>query len=222
MKRILIIFITVIFSTSILYSDEYSLESFKELYTQMKNKYSSMYPKKFDAYIKGSIVEKQISTIPARSYISEKDNVKLKFTFSQGNKPSIILENVDSFYRDMFSVFEGVLETTGFYVLVGNMTNYDTFSKKFNFESIGENNKEYKVVLRAKGENSNYSVEYTINKISLLIEEAKYYNKKSKIYDVHILYTKLENYILPQKIKYKSSDGRVNSEIEFVNIKIFS
>ena len=122
----------------------------------------------------------------------------------------------------MFSVFEGVLETTGFYVLVGNMTNYDTFSKKFNFESIGENNKEYKVVLRAKGENSNYSVEYTINKISLLIEEAKYYNKKSKIYDVHILYTKLENYILPQKIKYKSSDGRVNSEIEFVNIKIFS
>lgn len=197
-------------------------ENFKELYSKMKEKYSSIYPKSFEAHIEGKIVERQIATIPEKNYTSSKDKIKLKFSFMQGTKPVMTLENVDSFYRNMFSIFEGVLETTGFYAVVGNAQNFNSFSDKFNFEDLKEENENYKVVLRAKGDDDDYSVNYTINKENLLIEKAEYYNKKSKIYDVEILYINLEQYVLPEIIKYRSSDGAVNSEIKFTDIKTSS
>ena len=197
-------------------------DNFKELYSKMKEKYSSIYPKSFEAYIEGKIVERQISTIPERNYTSTKDKIKLKFVFAQGTKPTMTLENVDGFYRNMFAIFEGVLETTGFYAVVGNAQNFNSFSDKFIFEDLIEEKEKYKVVLRAKGEDKDYSVTYTIDKESLLIEKAEYYNKKSKIYDVEILYTNIEKYTLPEIIKYRSLDGAVNSEIKFVNIKTSS
>lgn len=204
-----------------LYSEE-TKESFKELYSKMKEKYSLIYPKTFEAYIEGKIVERQISTIPEKNYTSSKDKIKLKFVFTQGAKPTMTLENVDSFYRNMFEIFEGVLETTGFYAVVGNAQNFNSFSNKFIFEDFKEENEKYKVSLTAKGEDKDYSVIYTIDKETLLIEKAEYYNKKSKIYDVDILYTSIENYTIPETIKYKSLDGAVNSEIKFVNIKTSS
>ena len=214
------IFIIILFPIC-LYSEE-PKNDFKELYSKMKEKYSSIYPKTFEAYIEGKIIERQISTIPTKNYTSSKDKIKLKFAFTQGAKPTIILENVDSFYKNMFEIFEGVLETTGFYAVVGNAQNFNSFSDKFIFEDLKEEKEKYKVVLRAKGEDKDYSVTYTIDKESLLIEKAEYYNKKSKIYDVEILYTNIEKYTLPEIIKYKSLDGAVNSEIKFVNIKTSS
>lgn len=132
------------------------------------------------------------------------------------------LENVDSFYKNMFSIFESILETTGFYAVVGNTQNFNSFSDKFIFEDLREEKEKYKVVLRAKGENKDYSVDYIVDKESLLIEKAEYYNKKSKIYDVDIFYTNIEKYTVPEVIKYRSLDGAVNSEIKFVNIKTSS
>ena len=54
------------------------------------------------------------------------------------------------------------------------------------------------------------------------MESADYYNKKSKIYDVDISYTNIDNYTVPEIVKYKSSDGKVNSQIKFVDIKASS
>lgn len=196
--------------------------NFKELYSKMKEKYSSIYPKTFEAHIEGKIVDMQISTIPERNYTSSKDKIKLKFVFTQGTKPTMTLENVDSFYRNMFAIFEGILETTGFYAIVGNAQNFNSFSDKFIFEDLKEEKEKYKVILRAKGEDNDYSVNYTIDKESLLIEKAEYYNKKSKIYDANILYTNIEKYTVVETIKYRSSDGAVNSEIKFVDIKTSS
>lgn len=214
------ILIISLFSIS-LYSQTAN-DNFKELYSKMKEKYSSVYPKTFEAYIEGKIIERQISTIPTKNYTSSKDKIKLKFAFTQGAKPTIILENVDSFYKNMFEIFEGVLETTGFYAIVGNSQNFNSFSSKFTFESLKEENEKYKISLRAKGDNKDYSITYTIDKENLLIEKAEYYNKKSKIYDVDIFYTNIEKYTLPEIIKYKSLDGAVNSEIKFVNIQTSS
>ena len=222
-KKILIkILIISLFSICAYSQSQSPKDDFKELYSKMKEKYSSIYPKSFSSYIEGKIVERQISTIPERNYTSSKDKIKLKFVFTQGTKPTMTLENVDSFYRNMFAIFEGVLETTGFYAVVGNAQNFNSFSEKFIFEDLREEKEKYKAVLRAKGEDKDYSVTYTIDKESLLIEKAEYYNKKSKIYDVEILYTNIENYILPEIIKFRSSDGAVNSEIKFVEIKISS
>lgn len=219
-KKILIIFLFPI----CLYSqnNNENKENFKELYSKMKEKYSSIYPKSFEAHIEGKIVEMQISAIPEKNYTSSKDKIKLKFSFTQGTKPVMTLENVDSFYKNMFSIFEGVLETTGFYAVVGNAQNFNSFSDKFNFEDLKEENENYKVILRAKGDDKDYSVNYEINKENLLIEKVQYYNKKSKIYDVEIFYINLEQYTLPEIIKYKSSDGAVSSEIKFTDIKTLS
>lgn len=194
--------------------------SFEELYNKIKDNYTTIYPKRFDAYIEGKIVEAQISTIPAKNYLSSKDKIRLKFTLVQNSKPNIVLENVDSFYAKMFSVFEEPLETVGFYAIVSE--SYSSLSKKFTVDSIKEDNDKYEVVLRAVGENKDYSINYTINKNSLLVESADYYNKKSKIYDVDISYTNIDNYTVPEIIKYKSSDGKVNSQIQFVDIKVSS
>ncbi len=216
------IFIIALFPICI-YSQEPNLkDNFKELYSKMKEKHSSIYPKTFEAYIEGKIVDMQISTIPEKNYTSSKDKIKLKFSFTQGTKPTMTLENVDGFYRNMFSVFEEILETTGFYAVVGNAQNFNSFSEKFIFEDLKEEKEKYKVVLRAKGEDKDYSVNYTIGKESLLIEKVEYYNKKSKIYDADILYTNIEKYTIPEIIKYRSLDGAVNSEIKFVNIKTSS
>lgn len=193
---------------------------FEELYNKIKDNYTTIYPKRFDAYIEGKIVEAQISTIPAKNYLSSKDKIRLKFTLVQNSKPNIVLENVDSFYAKMFSVFEEPLETVGFYAIVSE--SYSSLSKKFTVDSIKEDNDKYEVVLRAVGENKDYSINYTINKNSLLVESADYYNKKSKIYDVDISYTNIDNYTVPEIIKYKSSDGKVNSQIQFVDIKVSS
>ena len=95
--------IIIILYTAALYSQESTAINFQDLYTQMKDKYSSVYPKHFEAYISGKIVQRQIDTIPAKSYTKTKDDIKLKFSFTQGSTPSIVLENVDSFYRNMFS-----------------------------------------------------------------------------------------------------------------------
>ena len=194
--------------------------SFEELYNKIKDNYTTIYPKRFDAYIEGKIVEAQISTIPAKNYLSSKDKIRLKFTLVQNSKPNIVLENVDSFYAKMFSVFEEPLETVGFYAIVSE--SYSSLSKKFTVDSIKEDNDKYEVVLRAVGENKDYSINYTINKNSLLVESADYYNKKSKIYDVDISYINIDNYTVPEIIKYKSSDGKVNSQIQFVDIKVSS
>ncbi|WP_157144189.1 hypothetical protein [Brachyspira pilosicoli] len=213
-------FITLLFLLSffnLLHSQDIS---FEELYNKIKDNYTTIYPKRFDAYIEGKIVEAQISTIPAKNYISSKDKIRLKFTLVQNSKPNIVLENVDSFYAKMFSVFEEPLETVGFYAIVSE--SYSSLSKKFTVDSIKEDNDKYEVVLRAVGENKDYSINYTINKNSLLVESADYYNKKSKIYDVDISYTNIDNYTVPEIIKYKSSDGKVNSQIQFVDIKVSS
>ncbi|EKV56723.1 hypothetical protein A966_09264 [Brachyspira hampsonii 30446] len=218
MKKIILIMIIICSAYSYTYSQELN---FQDIYEKIKEKYSEMYPRKFEAYIDGKIVQRQIDTIPAKSYVKTKDDIKLRFTFEKGYKPTIILENVDSFYRNMFSVFEGALETIGFYTLVGNDNNYSSISKKFTFENIEDKKDEYKITLRAKGENENYSVAYTVNKENYIIERAEYYNKNSRIYDVNISYQEIEEYTLPKTIKYKSSDGKVNSEIEFVDIKTY-
>ncbi|WIH84726.1 hypothetical protein NEI03_05875 [Brachyspira pilosicoli] len=213
-------FITLLFLLSffnLLHSQDIS---FEELYNKIKGNYTTIYPKRFDAYIEGKIVEAQISTIPAKNYLSSKDKIRLKFTLVQNSKPNIVLENVDSFYAKMFSVFEEPLETVGFYAIVSE--SYSSLSKKFTVDSIKEDNDKYEVILRAVGENKDYSINYTINKNSLLVESADYYNKKSKIYDVDISYTNIDNYTVPEIIKYKSSDGKVNSQIQFVDIKVSS
>ncbi|TXJ46838.1 hypothetical protein [Brachyspira pilosicoli] len=213
-------FITLLFLLSffnLLHSQDIS---FEELYNKIKDNYTTIYPKRFEAYIEGKIVEAQISTIPAKNYLSSKDKIRLKFTLVQNSKPNIVLENVDSFYAKMFSVFEEPLETVGFYAIVSE--SYSSLSKKFTVDSVKEDNDKYEVVLRAVGENKDYSINYTINKNSLLVESADYYNKKSKIYDVDISYTNIDNYTVPEIIKYKSSDGRVNSQIKFVDIKVSS
>lgn len=214
------IFITLLFLLSffnLLHSQDIS---FEELYDKIKDNYATIYPKRFDAYIEGKIVEAQISTIPAKNYLSSKDKIRLKFTLVQNSKPNIVLENVDSFYAKMFSVFEEPLETVGFYAIVSE--SYSSLSKKFTVDSVKEDNDKYEVVLRAVGENKDYSINYTIDKNSLLVESADYYNKKSKIYDVDISYTNIDNYTVPEIIKYKSSDGKVNSQIQFVDIKVSS
>lgn len=213
-------FITLLFLLSffnLLHSQDIS---FEELYNKIKDNYTTIYPKRFDAYIEGKIVEAQISTIPAKNYLYSKDKIRLKFTLVQNSKPNIVLENVDSFYAKMFSVFEEPLETVGFYAIVSE--SYSSLSKKFTVDSVKEDNDKYEVVLRAVGENKDYSINYTINKNSLLVESADYYNKKSKIYDVDISYTNIDNYTVPEIIKYKSSDGKVNSQIQFVDIKVSS
>ncbi|MBW5397210.1 hypothetical protein [Brachyspira pilosicoli] len=213
-------FITLLFLLSffnLLHSQDIS---FEELYNKIKDNYTTIYPKRFDAYIEGKIVEAQISTIPAKNYLSSKDKIRLKFTLVQNSKPNIVLENVDSFYAKMFSVFEEPLETVGFYAIVSE--SYSSLSKKFTVDSVKEDNDKYEVVLRAVGENKDYSINYTIDKNSLLVESADYYNKKSKIYDVDISYTNIDNYTVPEIIKYKSSDGKVNSQIKFVDIKVSS
>ncbi len=213
-------FITLLFLLSffnLLHSQDIS---FEELYNKMKDNYTEIYPKRFEAYIEGKIVEAQISTIPAKNYLSSKDKIRLKFTLVQNSKPNIVLENVDSFYAKMFSVFEEPLETVGFYAIVSE--SYSSLSKKFTVDSIKEDDDKYEVVLRAVGENKDYSINYTIDKNSLLVESADYYNKKSKIYDVDISYTNIDNYTVPEIIKYKSSDGKVNSQIKFVDIKVSS
>ena len=213
-------FITLLFLLSffnLLHSQDIS---FEELYNKIKDNYTTIYPKRFEAYIEGKIVEAQIATIPAKNYLSSKDKIRLKFTLVQNSKPSIVLENVDSFYTKMFSVFEEPLETVGFYAIVSE--SYSSISKKFTVDSVKEDNDKYEVILRAVGENKDYSINYTIDKNSLLVESADYYNKKSKIYDVDISYTNIDNYTVPEIIKYKSSDGKVNSQIKFVDIKVSS
>ena len=132
-KKILIKILIISLFPIFLYSQTAN-DNFKELYSKIKEKYSSIYPKSFEAYIEGKIVERQISTIPERNYTSTKDKIKLKFVFTQGAKPTMTLENVDSFYRNMFAIFDGVLETTGFYAVVGNAQNFNSFSDKFTFE----------------------------------------------------------------------------------------
>ena len=149
-------FITLLFLLSffnLLHSQDIS---FEELYNKIKDNYTTIYPKRFDAYIEGKIVEAQISTIPAKNYLSSKDKIRLKFTLVQNSKPNIVLENVDSFYAKMFSVFEEPLETVGFYAIVSE--SYSSLSKKFTVDSIKEDNDKYKVVLRAVGENKDYSI----------------------------------------------------------------
>lgn len=200
----------------------FSNDTIESLYIKMRDTYSRVYPKRFEAEIRGDIVDKQIGTVPIRNYTSTRDKIVLRFYFTQGAKPSFVLENVDSFYRNMFAIFEGPLETTGLYAVVGVAKNFSEFSKRFSIESMKESGDFYEVMARAKGEDRDYSVRYVIDKDSFLVRKAEYYYKNSKKYDIDITYQNIEEYTLPDIITYKSSDGVVNSNIKFLNVKTFS
>lgn len=215
MKKIILIMCTLVSILNAAITKE-------ELYKKMKDSQSKLYPVRFEAEIKGEIVDKQIATVPASKISGGREVVHLKFYFKQNENPSLILENVDSFYRTMFSVFDGVLATTGFYVVVGANKDFTSFSKAFLIESVSETDSYYKAVGRGKGNDNDYTVEYTINKNNMLVESATYYFKNIKKYNVSISYQELENYTLPKSIVYTSTDGVVNSSISFNNIKIYS
>ncbi len=219
MKQYFICLIFVMFSFGILNAD--ATLSVESLYSKMKESQSRLYPKGFEAELEGEMVNKQISTIPSNKYVKGRSGVKLIFKFSQNQKPSFRLQNVDSFYRNMFSIFEGVLETTGLYAVVGVNKNYKDFMKVFNIKDAMYKSGYVEAVAFGDGDDSNYSVVYKINKETFFVEEASYFLKSKKIYEVSIEYTEVGGYIVPKTIFYKSMDGEINSDISFMNVQIF-
>lgn len=196
--------------------------SVESLYSKMKESQSRLYPKGFEAELEGEIVNKQISTIPSNKYANGLSGVKLIFKFTQNQKPLFILQNVDSFYRNMFSIFEGVLETTGFYAVVGVNKTYKDFMKIFDIKQAMYKADYVEAVAFGRGDDGNYSVVYKISKETFFVEEASYFLKSKKIYQVNIEYTQVGGYIVPKSIFYKSMDGEINSDISFMNVQIFT
>lgn len=191
------------------------------IYEQMKAEQSKLFPVRFQAEIHGDIVDKQISTVPASRFTDGRENVVLMFYFKQKENPSLVLENVDSFYRNMFSIFVPPLETTGFYATVGVAKNYSEFSKRFLIKSVEDKGSYYEALAQGKGDDTNYTVRYNINKENMLVKSATYFVKGTRRYDVVITYQDIENYKVPDTIKYTSVDGVVNSSIRFVKVKTF-
>ncbi len=194
----------------------------ESLYNEMRLSHQKLYPKSFEAELKGEIVDKQISTIPKNKYTQGLNKVELLFKFTQNNKPEFVLNNVDPFYRNMFSIFEGVLETTGFYAVVGYRKSYSEFSKEFNIKEALYKNDYIEAEVYGRGKNKDYKTIYKINKDNFLIESATYYNKNKKIYEVNIKYAENGQYLIPKSIVYKSDDGQINSDISFMNVRILS
>ncbi len=216
MKKCL--FFLLIFSF-MLNAEDINIEDF---YNKMKESQSTLYPKKFEADIKGEIVSKQIGTIAKGGYTKTKEDITLVFSFKQGNRATLTLYNVTSFYAGMFRVFEPILEATGFYASVGSSKNYSAFIKRFNVVSIEEKGNYYNAEIVKTDEGRTYTVYFKINKDTYLIEEAQYYRGKKQIYHVYIEYTEVNGFTVPSLLKYSSTDGDVNSDISFMNVRTFS
>lgn len=212
-----IIFIILI-SLSLNLKAEITVQS---LYEEIKTQQSKIFPVRFQAEIKGDIVDKQISTVPSSRFSNGREKVQLMFYFKQKENPTLVLENVDSFYRNMFAIFEPVLETTGFYAAVGIAKNYSEFSKRFLIKGIEDKENCYEALAQGKGDDATYTVRYKINKENMLVESAVYFVQGIRRYDIAITYQNVDNYKVPDTIKYTSADGTVNSSIHFVNVKTF-
>lgn len=202
-----------------LHAEDVDIENF---YNQMKASQSTLYPKRFEADIKGGIVSKQIGTIARSGYTKTQGDITLVFSFRQGNRATLTLYNVTSFYTGMFKAFEPILEATGFYAVVGSSRNYTAFRKRFNIASIEEKGNYYNAEIVKTDGGQKYSVYYKINKDTFLIEEALYYNGKKKIYHVYITYSEVNGFTVPLTLKYISTDGEVNSDISFMNVRTFA
>lgn len=198
---------------------EINIESF---YNDMKKSQSTLYPNRFEADIKGELVSRQIGTIPKSGYTKTQNDVTLVFSFKQGTRATLTLYNVASFYRGMFSSFEEIFEVTGFYSVVGSTKNYKAFVKRFKIDSIEEKSEYYNATISVVDAGDKYSVVYKIAKDTYLIEEGEYYRNNKKIYSVYITYNQVKGFVVPDTIKYISTDGEVNSDISFINVRTFS
>lgn len=191
----------------------------EDIYKNMKDSLSKLYPKEYRAEIIGDIVSKQIATIPQTKITKTKDDVKLIFHLKHGEKPALTLENVDSFYRNMFGIFEPALETTGFYAVLGGRKTYDAFSKAYKIISVSNNGAKIEAVAEAKGEDKDYTVRYTINSETYVVEKAVYYFKKTVRYNIDITYRNEGKYTVVDTIRFVGDGGKVSSYISFINYK---
>ncbi len=196
--------------TGALYSSEITSQA---LYDGIRKAQMDMYPKYFQSEVRGTLVSKQIETIPSTYHTGGKPRLMYKYT--KNGVSGFVLENVTSFYVKMFSVFEPILDTTAVYTPTTKLKSYSAFSKKYSVTSISESGDKIIARVVQRDEDKDYTIEYTINKETFLIEDAKYYLKNKIIYNLSITYQNVDEYTIPEKIIYKSSDSEVDSFIEF-------
>ncbi len=187
----------------------------QSLYENIKNVQSKYYPSTLSVELRGDIVNKQVATIPAQ--YKTKTPPKLIFHLNKKNAAaSLVLENVSTFYRNMFNIFEPVIETTGIYFTITKYKDYSTFSKYYTLSNIAESGNKITATVTPKESNKkDYSIEYTLDKDTFLIEKCVYYFKKNVRYNLSITYQNIDDYVLPKSIVYSSTDKAINSKIEF-------
>ncbi len=196
--------------TSVSYSSEITGQT---LYEGIRKAQLDKYPKYFQSEVRGTLIEKQIGTIPSTYHSGGKPRLLYKFT--KNGVSGFVLENVTSFYTSMFKVFEPILDTTAIYTPTTTLKSYSAFSKKYSVTSISE--KGDKIIARVvqKDEDKDYTIEYTVDKETFMIESSTYYFKNKAIYNLEITYQDIGDYTIPEKIIFKSTDKEVDSFIEF-------
>lgn len=195
---------------SVLYSNEITGQT---LFEGIRKAQLDMYPKSFQSEVRGTLVTKQIETIPSTYHVGGKP--KLVYKFTKNGVSGFVLENVTSFYVKMFSVFEPILDTTAIYTPTTKLKSYSAFSKKYSVTSITEKGDKILARVVQKDEDKDYSIEYTIDKETFLIESSAYYFKNKVIYNLEITYQEVGEYTIPEKIIFKTTDSEVDSFIEF-------
>ena len=200
----------LIYCSTALYANEMTAEA---LYQNIKNAQSQSYPKSFQSEVKGPIVSKQISTIPSDYHL--KGSPKLMFNFNKGKSAKLVLKNVKSFYVNMFTIFEPILETTAIYSLTTRFKSYSDFSRDYSIFDISEKDNKIIASVKQKNDNLDYSIVYMIDEDTFLIENITYYFKKKIRYNISVTYQNVDDYVIPKSIIYNSSDGEINSFIEF-------
>ncbi len=196
--------------TAALHSSEITAQT---LFEGIRKAQLDMYPKSFQSEVRGTLVTKQIETIPSGYHVGGKP--KLLYKFTKNGVSGFVLENVTSFYVNMFNVFEPILDTTAVYTPSTKLKSYSAFSKKYSVTSVSEKGDMIVAKVVQKDEDKDYTIEYSVNKDTFLIEGSTYYHKNKVIYNLEITYQEIGDYTIPEKIIFKSTDSEVDSYIEF-------
>lgn len=187
-----------------------SREIFSNLYTQgVKTT-----PPQFSASLKSKLVAAQLKRIPKDKLVFGK-TPHVRFVFKQGKGFKIIIEHVDEYYKNMFALYEDILEQSGLYLVMGKKNTYSKFIGHYRLYWLkGEKNLPHTLkIIEKDALPGDYGIFYATK--DWKIQQSEYYEDNKKVAELLYEYSFQSNYTVVSNLTLNILKPSKKRKVEF-------
>jgi hypothetical protein len=152
-------------------------------------------PESWIARLDGSAVTARLASVPPDAVTKGKRPLVHVYHKRYAGQ-SILVDNVDTVFRKMFSLYNNYINLTGMYIFSKGET-WAEFSKAYELSITATTATAHVLRIRAKNQDPESYGLFTLSRQDLMVRSASFYNRGSLIYAVTMGYRRLGRYLLP-------------------------